>query len=102
MPPPRWVLNGTAIFITSGNGHGCTMLDISKDGPVKRWEVKDMQSQFSSPLLYNGYLYGTTDPGNLLCMNPATGAVVWKQPGFEKGGMVLADGVLIALVPQYR
>ncbi len=72
------------IFITSGNDHACALLAITNDGVVKRWENKAMLTLFNSPISYQGYLYGTTDPGDLICLNPTTGEVKWRQPGFER------------------
>jgi len=91
------IVGGSFIFITSGYGVGCAMLEITKDGPVKRWQTKAMQSHFNTPVYYKGYFYGITDPGNLICLDPKTGEAVWKHPGFEKGGVVAEEDVLLAL-----
>lgn len=88
---------GDSVFITSGYNHGCAMVDIGPDGAKARWESKDMKAQFSSPLFYEGYIYGTGDPGFLMCMDPKDGKVVWKQEGFEKGSLTGVDGVMIVM-----
>ncbi len=92
------IVNGSSIFISSGYDSGSALLDITKDGPVKRWESRAMRAHFNTPVCYHGFLYGASDPeGDLICMNPTNGAVLWRQHGFEKGGVVVADDVLFAL-----
>jgi outer membrane protein assembly factor BamB len=88
---------GNYIFITSGYGHGCAMVEVTAQGAAIRWENKEIQAHFNSPLGYGGQIYGIGDPGFLVCLDPATGNVLWKQPGFEKGGLCAVDGVLIGL-----
>ena len=78
------VMNGSSVFITTGYGRGCAMFDITRNGAVRRWENRQMQAHFSSPILYNGYIYGTTDPGFLLCMDPNTGNVLGGSPALKR------------------
>jgi len=91
------VVEGDFVFITSGYGIGCALYQITANGPVERWRNRDISAHFSSPIYFGGYIYSDSDPGNLVCMSPATGQVAWKQSGFEKGGLVIVDGVIIAL-----
>ncbi len=88
------LITSSGVFITSDYGRGCAM--VNPGGGIK-WENKSMQSHFSSPVLYEGKIYGTTDPGKLVCMDPASGRVLWQQDGFEKGGITIVDGAIIAL-----
>ncbi len=84
------------VYITSDYGEGCALVEVSPDGSAKeRWKNKEMQAQFSTPVLIDGLLYGTSDSGELMCLDPQTGDVKWKQSGFEKGGLILIDGVLL-------
>jgi outer membrane protein assembly factor BamB len=71
------------------------MVDVNPDGAKTRWENKEIQAHFNSSVFYQNYIYGTGDPGNLVCLDPQTGKVMWKQPGFEKGGLVAVDGTII-------
>ena len=95
---PSPVIAGDNIFATAGYGTPCVML--SPDGKVL-WENKELMAHMSTPVYVDGYLYGTSgqsdQTGELVCLNAATGAVAWKQPGFEAGGVVAVDGVLIAV-----
>lgn len=88
---------GERIFISSSYGGSCAMLDITAGGPVIRWENTQLMARFSTPVLHNGYIYGVGEPDHLICLDPETGQAIWKQPGFEWGGLVLVDGVILAL-----
>jgi outer membrane protein assembly factor BamB len=88
---------GTSVFITSGYGTGCALVSVGAGGASQTYTTKDMQSHFNTPVLFNGKIYGTTDPGDLVCIDPQSGKALWRHPGFEKGGVVAADGVIIAL-----
>ena len=86
-----------AVFITSGYGTGCAMIDVTPTGARVRWKNKEIQSHFNTPIYSAGYIYGTSDPGDLVCLNAKTGTSTWRHPGFEKGGVAAADGALVAL-----
>lgn len=91
------VIMGNRIFITSGYNRGCAVVEVSGSDASIRWENQEIKAHFSSALFYNGDIYGTSDPGHLVCLDPATGDPLWRQPGFEKGGIVLVDGVIIGM-----
>jgi outer membrane protein assembly factor BamB len=88
---------GDSVFITSGYGTGCAMLDIQGGRVSVRWQHREMKSRFSSPIYYDGHIYGTTEPGELLCIDPSSGRVLWQQRGFEWGGLMGVDGALIVM-----
>ena len=88
---------GDSVFITSGYGKGCAMIDIKGGRPSLRWQNRAMMAHFSSPFFSGGRIYGTGDPGILTCLNPADGAALWRQNGFEKGGIVGVDGMILGM-----
>lgn len=94
---PQPIVAGNYIFVTSGYNSGCAVVEITAQGPQQRWRNKNISSHFSSPIFYNGYIYSNTDPGNLVCLNPRDGEIAWRQGGVEKGGLLIADGVIIAV-----
>ena len=85
------------VYITSGYGVGSGLFRINGANVSAVWKSKEIQAQFNSPVYYNNFIYGIGDPGNLVCLNPQNGTAMWKQPGFEKGGIVITDGVIIAV-----
>lgn len=86
---------GNSVFITSGYNTGCAMIDIKGMKASLRWKNAEMQAHFSSPVYVNNYIYGTGDPGQLMCLDPKSGRALWKQEGFEKGGIAVVDGTII-------
>ena len=85
------------VFITSGYGHGCALLQVTENKAKILWENKEIQAHFSSSIFHEGRIYGTGDPGVLACLDAETGKVVWKHDGFEKGGIIAVDGTIIGL-----
>ncbi|NQT21414.1 MAG: PQQ-binding-like beta-propeller repeat protein, partial [Planctomycetes bacterium] len=85
------------VFITSGYNHGCALLQVGPGKAEAVWENKEMQAHFNSPIMHKGFIYGTGDPGFLMCLDPKTGKPTWKQEGFEKGGIIAVDGTIIAV-----
>jgi outer membrane protein assembly factor BamB len=94
------VVADNRVFLSSGYGHGAAMLEIVRAD--RSWSVREvwrnirMKNQFSSTLLYDGYLYGL-DESILACLDAATGEVKWKGGRYGYGQVVLASGHLIVL-----
>jgi len=95
---PSPVIADGHVFASAGYGTPCVM--VAADGKVL-WENKNMMPHMNTPVYDKGYLYGTSgqseSTGDLVCVDAKTGAVIWKQPGFEAGGLVAVDGVLIVI-----
>ncbi|MHB9133454.1 MAG: PQQ-like beta-propeller repeat protein [Armatimonadota bacterium] len=92
------IIKGNTIFITTGYKHGSALIEISKGKAICRWTSKAMQSQYSSPILNGNYVYCTSDPRTLVCLNVTSGKLVWKKDGINRGGgLVAADGVLLVM-----
>jgi outer membrane protein assembly factor BamB len=72
-------------------------VDVAGGSATIRWRNTQMQSYFNTPVLVNGLLYGTTDPNDLVCLDPTSGDMHWRQSGFERGGVAAADGVIFAV-----
>jgi len=96
------------LFITGGYRSGSAMIKVEKrDGAYTVTEIYKTQAfgtHVHPPILYKGHLYAqcTDNTGRrdgLLCMD-LDGNVKWKtgqSPGFDKGGMIIADDLLIGL-----
>lgn len=85
------------VFISSGWGNGAGLFKIANGNATPIWINKVMKTQLSTPIYAGGHLYGTTDPGELVCVDVKTGKSTWSQKGFEKGGVIAVDDSLIAL-----
>lgn len=90
------IVEGNYVFVTSGYGIGCALYEVTGGGAVARWRNNTISAHFSSPLYYNGFIYSNGE-GTLVCMNPQDGSTKWRQTGFEKGGLLIADGVILAI-----
>jgi len=92
------IIGKNFIFITSGYGKGCAMVEITAEGPKTTWQNKAMESHFTTPIAAGGFIYGKADyngPGNFVCLDASNGKLVWSKDGFNKGGFLLADGVFL-------
>jgi outer membrane protein assembly factor BamB len=99
------IIAGNYVFISTGYQRGCAVIKGSKagDGKLKAERVYEGKNyycnHFSTSVLYKDYLYGFNET-LLTCMNFRTGDIVWKQKGFRKGSLMIADGYLIVLSDQ--
>jgi outer membrane protein assembly factor BamB len=100
------VLDGDRLLITSGYGMGCALLHISqKNGtwsaqPVWPGERSGaMRCQFSSPVAYQGFLYGLDD-GILACIDLETGKRRWKGGRYGSGQLLRIGDLLLILTEQ--
>ena len=95
------VLAGNRLFISSGYNRGCALLELTEGDPRVVWSNKDMQNQFSSCVLIEGFLYGIDgDMGAvraLKCMELTTGEIKWSVDGLRSGSLIAAGRRLIIL-----
>jgi len=89
------IVIGNKVFISSNYGHGCAMVTVTGSNASIDWQNQELQCHFNSPILYNGHIYAISN--DLACIDPQTGKSLWRHPGFEKGGLVMADGLIIAV-----
>jgi outer membrane protein assembly factor BamB len=97
---------GNYVFISSAYGKGCALLEVTSnaDGSLRVQEVYEhnrMRNYFASSVRYGEHVYGF-DNSDLACMELRTGTVVWRERGFRKGSLLIADGRLIVLAEHGR
>jgi outer membrane protein assembly factor BamB len=95
------------ILITGGYEAGSALIKIAKKtdgtfGVTELFKNVDFGSHTQAPVLVNGYFYAQYSTNErkdgLVCMG-MDGQVKWKTsraPGFDKGGMIVADGLILA------
>jgi len=95
------------VLVVGGYELGTTMIKVEKkaDGSYSVKELfrhNDFGDQTKPPILHNGYFYAQFTTNNnrdgLTCMN-MNGQIKWKtgsSPLFNKGSMILADGLILA------
>jgi len=103
------VVSGDIVFCSAGYGVGGGAYKIAKEGTTfsatQIWQIpgdKEVANHWSTPVCKDGYLFGmfsfkSLGKGPLKCVELATGAVKWVQPGFGQGNVILADGKVLAL-----
>ena len=102
------VVSGDIVYCSAGYGVGAGAYRISREGETWKstelWRKtgNELANHWSTPVVRDGYLYGMFSfkefgSGPLKCVELATGRVVWSQKDFGPGGVVLTDGVLVAL-----
>ena len=100
-------IGNNKVLVVGGYEHGVVMLKVEKkaDGNYSVTELfkhNDFGDHTKPPIMYNGYFYAqfTTNSkrDGLVCMD-MDGKVLWKTlraPLFDKGSMILVDGVILA------
>lgn len=93
------VISEDRVFISAGYGMGCQLLEVKAkpDGKLSTteiWSGMKMKTQFNSPALLKGHLYGLDD-GRLACIDIATGDRLWKEGRFASGQSLLAGNRII-------
>jgi outer membrane protein assembly factor BamB len=95
------------VLITGGYELGATMIKVEKKadgtyGTTELFTTEEFGDQTKTPLFYNGYFYAQYGTNNrrdgMVCMG-MDGKILWKtkkNPDFNKGSMILADGLILA------
>ena len=95
------IADGNRILLSSGYGKGAGLFELGGAEPKEIWKSKVIRTQMNPAVLHQGHLYGvdgdTTEKASLKCVDFATGAEKWKHANFGSGGVIIADGKLIAL-----
>jgi outer membrane protein assembly factor BamB len=97
------IITPNRIFLSTGYGKGAGLFDRANlDKPI--WQNKVLRTQLNPAVLHDGHVYGvdgdTTERGRLKCVELATGQEKWVENNFGSGGVIIANGKLIALSAQ--
>ena len=113
IPAPTQV-DANRLFISGGYGAGSVMIKVSRKGSGytirELFRVEAEGSQIHPVLLHDGHLYanwntnenlkkGKMDQGGLACLD-LNGAILWRtgeDPNFNRGNLMLVDGMIIIL-----
>ncbi len=93
------IYNNGLVYFTGGYGSGGGALELSHDGSAvtAKWTDKNLDCQHHGVVLVDGYLYGTGHKnGQLMCLEMATGKLMWSTKEVRQGAVVYADGMLYA------
>lgn len=97
------VVSGDRIFISSGYGHGCALLEVAGGRLEPVYTSREMRNHCNNSVLWKGHLYGFDGQqgaknARLICMDFDTGEVKWAQPNMPPGGLMIADGKIVAMI----
>lgn len=90
-----------SIFVSSGYGTGCILLDVKKANSEwaanPRWTARNQfKLKFNSGVYRDGCVYGL-DEGILACFDLSTGKSRWKKGRYKYGQVLLVDNVLLVV-----
>jgi len=95
------------VLVVGGYELGATMIKVEKKadgsyGTTELFTTEEFGDQTKPPILYKGYFYaqyGTNRRRDGLTCMTMDGKIMWKtrrEPAFNKGSMILADGLILA------
>ena len=90
--------SGDTIFISTGYGQGCEMLNLGSGTLTSAWykggaEAADgVRLKENCAVLDGGHLYGVNDGGTLRCVAWSDGITAWSRSGFGTEGSVILTG----------
>jgi outer membrane protein assembly factor BamB len=105
--PPAVDAGENRVLVVGGYELGAVMIKVEKNGDgsygtKEIFKTEEFGDQTKPPILYNGYFYaqyGTNRRRDGLTCMSMDGTIMWKtkrDPDFNKGSMVLADGLILA------
>jgi len=104
---PALAAGDNRILVVGGYELGATMIRVEKKadgsyGTTELFTTEEFGDQTKPPILYGGHFYaqyGTNDRRDGLSCMSMDGTILWKtkrSPEFNKGSMILADGLILA------
>lgn len=90
------IVHDGKVFVSSGNGVGCALFDISVTPPRECWRNKNLKSTINTAVLWRGHLYGFNDT-HLSCLSWETGEEQWTTRDVRNGSLIVASNRLILL-----
>ena len=84
------------IYITSGHRDGGCMYELAADGTSveQRWTDQTLNTLHGGLVIVARYVYGTSTKGRWICLDLATGNVMYETRGVGMGSVIYADGML--------
>jgi outer membrane protein assembly factor BamB len=97
------IVDGSTVIFT-GQNRGTTAIKVEKSGDTFKatqlWKNATVSTQFNTPVLKDGLLYGLSDKGTLFCIKATDGTTAWTDATARGGNfaaIVDAGSVLLAL-----
>jgi outer membrane protein assembly factor BamB len=95
---PTPIYRDGKVYIASGYGVGCGLVDISQTSAEAVYENKVMKNHHGGVVLFGDHLYGYSDNIGWVCQEFASGDQVWAEKNaLGKGAIGCADGMLYCI-----
>lgn len=103
------VVIGNSVFITEGYSEGGALVDFTHDGSsTLRWKADRFDSQFTTPIAHEGYLYGVAGTGGteMVCYEIESGREMWrngmslKSARLGRASLLRVDGAFLCIGDQ--
>jgi len=93
---PDVIVSSNQMFVCSGHNVGCALFDLGSESPKEIWRNKNLICELSTPVLWNGNLYGYSQ-SHLTCVSWSSGERKWTVDDSNKGSLILVGDKLVAL-----
>ena len=97
------IVDDQHVFVSSGYGHGATLLQITAVGSdfsvEEVWFNRNMKNKFNPSVLVDDVVYGL-DEGILAAIDVRSGERLWKKGRYRYGQLLYASGHLIVISEQ--
>ncbi len=95
---PTPIAAGNRIYVTSGYGVGCMLLELDSNNEVTEvYRNKVMKNHHGGVILIDKHLYGYSDGPGWTCQDLESGESIWEDQSLGKGCVTYAGGRLIML-----
>lgn len=95
---PTPIVTGTQVYVTSGYGVGCMLVDFSSGQADEVYTNKHMKNHHGGVILQDDFVFGHSDQTGWICQELETGEPLWRERGkFGKGAVTYADGQFYCL-----
>lgn len=89
---PSPVISDGKVYVTSGYGAGCKMLDTSGGSGEQVYYNKTMCNHHGGVVLLDGHVYGYSDGKGFVCQDFESGEMLWNEKKkIKKGAVVYAE-----------
>lgn len=97
------IVGADRLLVTASYGIGSVLARFDDAGAEPVWKGDEsLASQYCTPVVVGDHAYaldGREDgpPGDLVCVDLATGRAAWREESFGYGSLLVADGKLVIL-----
>ncbi len=90
---PTPIVRNNFVYVTTGYGVGCMLLEIGDDHSVKRiYDNKIMKNKHGGAILLDGHVFGHSEGTAWVCQDFKTGEAAWRErEALEMGSIAYAD-----------